>query len=67
MGLKFSPCSYNIRDVFEVFGDERDSARVQSLISRGWKVRDVLDKLSSIEELNTIVKTPDSKPELEQR
>lgn len=48
--------SYNIRDMFEVFQDERDPARIQNLISRGWKIRDVLEKLSAIEELNTIMK-----------
>ena len=52
----FSLFSYNIRDMFEVFQDERDPARMQNLISRGWKIRDVLEKLSTIEELNTIMK-----------
>ena len=50
-----SPLSYNIRDVFEVFGEERDPARVQSLISRGWRIRDVLEKLGTIEELNNVL------------
>lgn len=47
--------SYNIRDMFEVFQDIRDPARVQNLISRGWKIRDVLQKLGTIEELNIIM------------
>ena len=67
MGVLPFSFSYNIRDMFEVFGDERDSGRVQNLISRGWKVHSVLQELSSIEELNTIMKTRDAKPELEQR
>lgn len=47
--------SYNIRDMFEVFQDVRDPAQVENLISRGWKIRDVLEKLSTIEELNVIM------------
>lgn len=41
--------------MFEVFQDVRDPAQVQNLISRGWKIRDVLEKLSTIEELNVIM------------
>jgi hypothetical protein len=59
--------TYNIRDMFEVFGDEKDSGRVQNLISRGWKVHGVLEKLSTIDELNAIMKTRDARPELDQR
>ena len=53
--------------MFEVFGDEKDSGRVQNLISRGWKVHSVLEKLSTIDELNAIMKTRDARPELDQR
>lgn len=53
---------YNIRDVFEAFGDERDASRIQNLVSRGWKIRDVLDKLSTIEEMNTVIHTPPALP-----
>ena len=29
--------------------------RVQNLILRGWKIRDVLEKLGTIEELNVVM------------
>lgn len=47
--------SYNIRDMFEIFRDEKNPGRVQSLISRGWKIRDVLEKLSAVEEMKVIM------------
>ena len=56
---------YNIRDVFEMFGGVRDATRVQELISRGWKIRDVLEELSTTEELNAIMKGPDNSNKLE--
>ena len=42
--------------MFEIFQDERDPSRVQNLITRGWKICDTLEKLSSIEEMKVIMK-----------
>lgn len=37
--------------MFEIFRDEKNPVKVQSLISRGWRVRDVLEKLNTVEEM----------------
>jgi hypothetical protein len=43
---RFSNLRYNIREVFEVYRNERDPDKIKQLVSDGWENAETLKKLS---------------------